>query len=158
MPLKDSPTYEALQKSGLTRGSFIADNFQDYLFVAFRQPELHLERSLFLTLLENTMIVDGKIVNIRQYVKDKYKGRYNNPRQYRTLERKINSEIIPARQIISKVMVIPKVCRIYDFLASTIGLISRPTITICPVIFKRLPFSSRCVLHQSFCSLFRLFL
>ena len=93
MPLKDSPTYEALQKSGLTRGSLIADNFQDYLFVAFRQPELHLERSLFLTLLENSMIVDGKIVNIRQYVKDKYKGRYNNPRQYRTLERKINSEI-----------------------------------------------------------------
>ena len=40
-----------------------------------RVPEQHVEKSIFKTLLDNTMVIDGKLVNIREYVKNKYSDR-----------------------------------------------------------------------------------
>jgi len=91
MPLKDDPTYDKLKEAGMT--TLTQHNFSDLLMVFMREPEQHLEKSIFLTLLQNTMVVDGKIVNIREYVKSKYKTRYQSAAAYRETSKKIDIEI-----------------------------------------------------------------
>lgn len=91
MPLKDDPTYDKLQEAGLT--VLTRANFSDMLMVFMRQPEQHIEKSIFLTLLDNMMVEDGKIVNIREFVKKKYKNRYESAARYREVAPKIEEEI-----------------------------------------------------------------
>jgi transcriptional regulator with XRE-family HTH domain len=96
MPLKDDPSYDKLKKAGmskLTRG-----NFSDMLMVFMRYPEQHIEKSLFKTLLDNTMVIDGKLVNIREYVKNKYKDRYSSAEAYKDSKSKIEDEIQELKQ------------------------------------------------------------
>ncbi len=91
LPMKDDPNYEKLKKAGLstlTRGSF-----SDFLMVFMREPEQHMEKSIFLTLLENMMVEDGKIINIRDFVKNKYKDRYASAARYREVAPKMDQEI-----------------------------------------------------------------
>jgi hypothetical protein len=68
-------------------------NLGDTLMFFMRQPELLIEKSVFLTLLQNMMIVDGKIVSIREFVQAKYKNKYNSAAKYNEVKDKINSEI-----------------------------------------------------------------
>lgn len=91
LPLKDDPTYERLQKAGLT--TLTRGSFSDFLMVFMREPEQHIEKSIFLTLLDNTMVEDGKIVSIREFVKKKYKDRYQSAARYKEVAPKINEEI-----------------------------------------------------------------
>jgi hypothetical protein len=91
MPLKDDPTYERLQKAGLTVAT--RGNVADFLMAFMRYPEQHIEKSIFLTLLDNMMVEDGKIVSIREFVKRKYKDRYQSAARYREVSSKINEEI-----------------------------------------------------------------
>ena len=93
MPLKDSPTYEKLKKAGISVGAKLDSQSSDILFAFFRQPELVLERGLFATLLDNTMVVNGTIVNIPEFVRNKYKGRYKNAASYSAVEGDITAEI-----------------------------------------------------------------
>jgi hypothetical protein len=76
MPMKDDPNYEKMKAAGLT--TLTRQNFSDILMVFMREPEQHMEKSIFLTLLDNTMIENGKLVNIREYVRNKYKDRYSS--------------------------------------------------------------------------------
>ena len=91
MPLKDDPTYDKLQKSGLT--ALTRASFSDFLMVFMREPEQHIEKSIFLTLLDNMMVEDGKIVSIREFVKRKYKDRYDSASRYKEVAPKIDEEI-----------------------------------------------------------------
>jgi hypothetical protein len=91
MPLKDDPTYDKLQEAGLTK--LTRQNFSDILFAFFRQPEQVIEKSLFLTFLNNMMVEDGKIVSIREFVKNKYKDRYDSSSKFREVKSKIENEI-----------------------------------------------------------------
>lgn len=91
MPLKDDPTYDKLQAAGLT--ALTRRNFSDMLMVFMREPEQHMEKSIFLTLLQNMMIEDGKIVSIREFVKNKYKDRFENAETYRNAKKQIDAEI-----------------------------------------------------------------
>lgn len=91
MPLKDDPTYDKLKESGLT--SLTRTNFSDMLMVFMREPEQHIEKSIFLTLLDNMMVEDGKIVSIREFVKRKYKDRYDSASKYKEVAPKIDEEI-----------------------------------------------------------------
>jgi hypothetical protein len=92
MPLKDDPTYEKLKKAGLTK--LTQGSFSDFLMMFMRAPEHHIEKSIFLTLLDNTMVEDGKLVNIREFVKNKYKDRYSQgAAKAREIESKIDEEI-----------------------------------------------------------------
>jgi len=91
MPLKDDPTYDKLKEAGLT--VLTRKNFGDMLMVFMRQPEQHVEKSIFLTLLQNMMVEDGKIVSIREFVKNKYKGRFDNAEAYRESKKEIDAEI-----------------------------------------------------------------
>jgi len=89
--MKDDPTYEKLRDSGMT--TLTRANFGDMLMMFMRQPEQHLEKSVFLTLLQNTMIENGKIVSIREHVKAKYKDRYGSSALYRESKSQIEKEI-----------------------------------------------------------------
>lgn len=91
MPMKDDPTYEKLKEAGLT--TLTQHNFSDWLMVFMRQPEEHLEKSIFKTLLDNTMVENGKIISIREYVKAKYPERYKSSAEFRDTSRKIKAEI-----------------------------------------------------------------
>lgn len=91
MPLKDDPTYDKLRESGMS--ALTRQNFSDMLMVFMRQPEQHVEKSIFLTLLQNMMVEDGKIVSIREFVKNKYKGRFDNAAKYAESKKEIDAEI-----------------------------------------------------------------
>jgi hypothetical protein len=70
MPLREDPNYEALQKAGMSE--LTKRNFGDYLMFFMRAPEQFTEKAVFMTLLDNIMVQDGKFVNIRDAVKRKY--------------------------------------------------------------------------------------
>ena len=91
MPLKDDPSYDEFNRAGmnvLTRG-----NLGDFLMVFMRKPEQLLEKATFLTLLENMMVENGKIVSIREFVKNKYKDRYDSAAKFKESKDKIENEI-----------------------------------------------------------------
>ena len=91
MPMKDDPSYEEMKKAGispLTRGSFT-----DILMMFMRFPEQLLEKSVFLSLLDNMMVVDGKIVSIPEHVRNKYKGKDDTGREYVKHQSEIKKEI-----------------------------------------------------------------
>jgi hypothetical protein len=91
MPLKDDPSYELLQKSGmsaLTRG-----NWSDRLFVFMRVPEQLIEKTIFLSLLDNMMVENGKIISIREFVKNKYKNRGDSAAAFKEANEKIEKEV-----------------------------------------------------------------
>ena len=90
-PLKDDPSYEMYKNAGMSRLTRV--NLGDTLMFFMRQPELLIEKSVFLTLLQNMMVVDGKIVSIREFVNAKYKGKYESAAKYNASRDKINSEI-----------------------------------------------------------------
>lgn len=91
MPLKEDPSYELMKKAGLS--TLTRTNFSDLLMVFMRKPELHLEKSIFLTLLDNMMVENGKIISIREYVKKKNSDRYNSAGQYKESKLKIEEEV-----------------------------------------------------------------
>ena len=90
MPLKDDPSYEQLQKAGISKLTRI--NIGDALMIAMRKPEQWLEKSVFFTLLQNSMVENGRIINIREYVKSKYKDRYDSPEAFQN-SKKMKAEI-----------------------------------------------------------------
>jgi hypothetical protein len=96
MPLKDDPNYEELKKAGIS--TLTRQNFSDMLMWFMREPEQHMEKTIFLTLLDNTMVVDGKLVNIREFVKNKYKDRYDSAEAYREGSPNIEKEIKELQQ------------------------------------------------------------
>lgn len=91
MPLKDDPTYDKMVSAGMSK--LTDKNYSDILFVWFRQTEQHLEKSVFMALLDNMMVEDGRLVNIRDFVKSKYKNRYNSAEEYNSVKEKIKQEI-----------------------------------------------------------------
>jgi hypothetical protein len=96
MPLKDDPNYEELKKAGIS--TLTRQNFSDMLMWFMREPEQHMEKTIFLTLLDNTMVVDGKLVNIREFVKNKYKNRYDSAEAFREESPNIEKEIKELQQ------------------------------------------------------------
>jgi hypothetical protein len=91
MPLKDDPMYNKLRKAGMTK--LTRTNPSDLLFIFFRMPEQVAEKAIFSALLDNTMVVDGKLVNIKDYVKKKYADRYSSSQKLKQSEKLIKKEI-----------------------------------------------------------------
>lgn len=91
MPLKDDPSYEIYKDAGLT--TLTRGSISDTLMVFMRVPEQLIEKSIFLTLLENTMVEEGKIISIPEFVKAKYKDRYSSGAAYQESKSKIEAEI-----------------------------------------------------------------
>jgi len=91
LPLKDDPSYDAMKEAGMTE--LTKHNFADMLMWFMREPENHMQKTIFLTLLDNTMVVDGKLVNIREYVNNKYSDRYSSAQTYADASKNIEKEI-----------------------------------------------------------------
>jgi hypothetical protein len=91
MPLKDDPSYELYKKAGMVFGT--RRSASDDLMFFMRYPEHLVEKSVFETLLDNTMVENGRIVNIHDFVKNKYKGRTQEAGKYKETKAKIEKEI-----------------------------------------------------------------
>jgi hypothetical protein len=91
MPLKDDPSYDEFNRAGMT--TLTRGNLGDFLMVFMRKPEQLLEKATFLTLLENMMVENGKIISIREFVKNKYKDRYDSAAKFRESKDKIEAEV-----------------------------------------------------------------
>ena len=91
MPLKDDPSYDEFNRAGMT--TLTRGNLGDFLMVFMRKPEQLLEKATFLTLLENMMVENGKIISIREFVKNKYKDRYDSAAKFKETKDKIEDEI-----------------------------------------------------------------
>jgi len=91
MPLKDDPSYEMMKKSGMIVGT--RRSFSDDLMVFMRMPEQLIEKTIFLSLLDNMMVEDGKIISIREFVKSKYKNRGDSAAAFREANEKIEKEV-----------------------------------------------------------------
>lgn len=91
MPLKDDPAYEYYKDAGLSK--LTQGSISDTLMVFMRLPEQLIEKSVFLTLLDNMMVEDGKIVSITEFVKSKYKDRFSSGAAYQEAKGKIEAEI-----------------------------------------------------------------
>lgn len=91
MPMKDDPAYELYKDAGMT--TLTRANLGDTLMVFMRKPEQQMEKAIFLSLLENSMVVDGRIVNIREYVNAKYKNRYGSVEEARNYKENVEKEI-----------------------------------------------------------------
>jgi hypothetical protein len=106
IPLREDPNYETFKKAGMT--SFTRQSFGDTLMFFMRQPEQFTEKAIFMTLLDNIMIQDGKFVNIRDIVKRKYKDERKNASLIRLkeIDSQIESEIeqLKKEQSISSIM------------------------------------------------------
>ena len=84
MPLREDPNYDAYKDAGmsvLTRG-----NLGDFLMIFMRNPEQLTEKAVFMALLDNVMVQDGKLVNIRKIVKSKYDKEINTASALRIRE------------------------------------------------------------------------
>lgn len=91
MPLKDDPTYDLYKEAGLTK--LTRTNAGDTLMVFMRRPEQVIEKSIFLSLLDNMMVDNGKIISIKEYVKNKYKDRDQSAAKYKEAAANMKSEI-----------------------------------------------------------------
>lgn len=92
MPLRDDPIYERAKKAGM--GLVTQETLSDFIMMFMKYPEYLVEKSIFISLLDNTMVIDGKLVNIREYVRNKYKGqRYKQGGRFKQTERRIRDEI-----------------------------------------------------------------
>jgi hypothetical protein len=70
MPLREDPNYENLQKAGMSE--LTRKNFGDFLMFFMRAPEQFTEKAVFMTLLDNIIVQDGRFENIRKVVRQKY--------------------------------------------------------------------------------------
>jgi len=91
MPLKEDPAYKLYKEAGMT--VLTRQNLGDILMTFMREGELLVEKAAFLSLLDNGMIIDGKIVNIREYVKSKYRGQRINSSDFRRINPLIEKEV-----------------------------------------------------------------
>ena len=70
MPLREDPNYENFKKAGMSE--LTKRDFGDILMFFMRTPEQFTEKAVFMTLLDNIMVLDGRFENIRNVVRIKY--------------------------------------------------------------------------------------
>ena len=70
MPLREDPNYQKFKDAGMSELTKL--NFGDMLMFFMREPEQLVEKAIFSALLDNVMVEDGRLVNIRDFVKKKY--------------------------------------------------------------------------------------
>jgi hypothetical protein len=70
MPLREDPNYQKFKDAGMSELTKL--NFGDMLMFFMREPEQLVEKAIFSALLDNVMVENGKLVNIRDFVKKKY--------------------------------------------------------------------------------------
>jgi len=91
MPLREDIANEKLKTAGMSAMTNL--NLKNKLMMVMSLPSMHIEQSIFMTLLDNSMIENGKIVNIREFVNSKYSNKYSSSQEFKDSKDKIEDEI-----------------------------------------------------------------
>jgi len=94
LPLTDNYNREIAKK--LSLNTLTQESIQDFLMILMRQTDLNVQTSNFYAFLSNSIVEDGKVVNVREYLRiqpeyqDKYKGSVADRKAY---EEKFDEEV-----------------------------------------------------------------
>ena len=93
MPLREDPNYENFKKAGMSE--LTKRDFGDILMFFMRTPEQFTEKAVFMTLLDNVMVENGRFENIRDVVKRKYADQRKgaSASQLREIDRQIENDV-----------------------------------------------------------------
>jgi hypothetical protein len=93
MPLREDPNYENFKKAGMSE--LTKRDFGDILMFFMRTPEQFTEKAVFMTLLDNVMVENGRFENIRDVVKRKYADQRKgaSASQLREIDRQIENYV-----------------------------------------------------------------
>jgi len=92
-PYTDDTNRDLVKDLSITR--FSNTSIQDALFWMMRKGDRVVQSSIFLANLRNQVVIDGKIVNAREYIRKngEYANRYSNPTSLKEAEEKYNKEV-----------------------------------------------------------------
>jgi len=86
LPLTDNYNREIAKK--LSLNGLTQESIQDFLMILMRQTDLNVQTSNFYAFLKNSIVQDGKVVNVREYLRtlpeyqEKYKGSVADRKAY----------------------------------------------------------------------------
>ena len=96
MPLRESIIDEKLRGAGMSAMTNL--DLKHKLMIVMSFPSNVIEQGIFLSLLENSMIENGKIVNIREFVNAKYTNKTSSPEAFKETSEKIKNEITELKE------------------------------------------------------------
>lgn len=124
MPLTENYNKEIANKLSLS--NLNQQNIQDSLMILMKKTDWAVQTSNFYSFLKNTIVLDGKVVNVREYLREqpKYENKYDLPVEERkTLDEQFEKEVkdlieekgvLNVAQIVDNEFVIPGVERVSD--------------------------------------------
>ena len=88
MPLTHNYNREIAKK--LSLNSMTQESLQDFLMILMRNTDLNVQTANFYAFLKNAVVIDGKIVNAREYIRSlpQYQSKYSKPKAVRDENRK----------------------------------------------------------------------
>lgn len=104
LPMDRDLSTEMFNSAGVK--SFSKRTFGDWLMIMMAKPDELLEKSVFLSLMDNVMVDEnGKFVNINKYVKDKYPNRNSSGAERNRTQKLTEKEVkdLQASKAISKI-------------------------------------------------------
>ena len=91
VPVRADRIKSEIRKASINKFSRV--DFNGILMSVLTEPSEYVEKSIFMSLLDNMMIENGKITNINDFVKNKYGDRWESAAKHKELSSKIKSEI-----------------------------------------------------------------
>jgi len=95
LPLTDNYNKEIAKK--LSISSLTQENLQEFLMVLMRNSDLAVQTTNFYSFLKNSIVIDGQVINARQYLRntDKYAKMYEgtNAEQRKQLDADFETEV-----------------------------------------------------------------
>lgn len=90
-PLSEGATYDMFKNANSSgTGRF---SFSDVMMAFMRRPEILMQASVFEAIMYNTMVHEGKLVNITDFVKAKYSDRYSSAEKLKKSKDEMQAEI-----------------------------------------------------------------
>lgn len=83
LPLTENYNREISKKLSLSKLS--QENFQDFLMIMMRKTDFNVQMVNFMSFLKNSVVVDNKIINAREYLRasEKYNNKYSLSKENR---------------------------------------------------------------------------
>jgi hypothetical protein len=92
VPIRADRMDAQVRKAGVS-SPFSRVSFNGVLMSVLTQPSEYVEKSIFMSLLDNMMVNEGKLVNITDFVNSKYGDRWESAAKHKEIAGKIKSEI-----------------------------------------------------------------
>ncbi|HQG61976.1 MAG TPA: hypothetical protein PLU96_07865 [Methanofastidiosum sp.] len=83
LPLTENYNRQIAKKLSLS--TLTQESLQDFLMVLMRQSDLNVQTTIFYAFLKNTIVINGELVNAREYLRSKpeYEEKYKGTREQR---------------------------------------------------------------------------